>query len=62
FVAKHGKCKAFHVGSNSSCWQHIRSHYEVYKSKCEELGLKENHHAIPCNIAKLQVNRKKQGK
>jgi hypothetical protein len=62
FVAKHGKRKAFHVGSNSSCRQHIRSHYEVYKSKCKELGLKENHHAIPRDIAKLQANRKKQGK
>ncbi|KAG1728189.1 uncharacterized protein EDB91DRAFT_1023096, partial [Suillus paluster] len=52
FVAKNGKHKMFHVGSNSSCWQHIRSHYELYKSRCEELGLQEHHHAIPCDIVK----------
>ncbi|KAG2031880.1 hypothetical protein BDR03DRAFT_843487, partial [Suillus americanus] len=52
FVAKHGKRKVFHIGSNSLCWQHIRSHYETYRSKCEELGIKENHHTIPCEIAK----------
>lgn len=44
------------------CQQPIQSHYEIYKSKCKELGLKENHHAILHDIAKLQANRKKQGK
>ncbi|KAG1906591.1 uncharacterized protein F5891DRAFT_892289, partial [Suillus fuscotomentosus] len=58
FVTKHGKSKAFHIRSNSLCQQYIQSHYEVYKNKCKELGLKENHHAIPHDIA----NRKKQGK
>ncbi|KAG1810927.1 uncharacterized protein BJ212DRAFT_1302242 [Suillus subaureus] len=48
FVAKHGKHKTFHVG--------------IYKSKCKELGLKENHHVIPHDIVKLQANRKKQEK
>ncbi|KAF9230185.1 hypothetical protein BU15DRAFT_57513 [Melanogaster broomeanus] len=30
FVAKNGKRKAFHVGGNSSCRQHIHGHYELY--------------------------------
>ncbi|KAG2076570.1 hypothetical protein BDR04DRAFT_1002809 [Suillus decipiens] len=48
FVAKHGRRKTFHVGSNSSCWQHIQRHYAVYKEKCMVLNIRENNHAIPC--------------
>ncbi|KAJ8579841.1 hypothetical protein M405DRAFT_717986, partial [Rhizopogon salebrosus TDB-379] len=47
FVKENGKRKAFHLGSNSSCRQHIRSHYEFYKARCRELGIRENHYAMP---------------
>ncbi|KIK78170.1 hypothetical protein PAXRUDRAFT_90381, partial [Paxillus rubicundulus Ve08.2h10] len=47
FVAKNGKRKAFHVGGNSSCRQHIRGHYELYCEQCTEEKIEENHHAIP---------------
>lgn len=62
YIQKHGRRKAFHVGSNSSCCQHIRRHYKLYKEHCAELGLKENHHAIPRDIVKARVEAKKQKK
>ncbi|KIM51949.1 hypothetical protein SCLCIDRAFT_86780, partial [Scleroderma citrinum Foug A] len=46
-LARYGKRKAFHTGSNSSCRQHIRSHYELYKARCAERGVSEHHHALP---------------
>ncbi|KAF9222251.1 hypothetical protein BS17DRAFT_669368, partial [Gyrodon lividus] len=50
FVAKNGKRKAFHVGGNSSCRQHIRGHYELYRERCAEEKIEENHHAIPRDV------------
>ncbi|RDB17308.1 hypothetical protein Hypma_001668 [Hypsizygus marmoreus] len=47
FVAKHGKRKAFFTGGNSSCRQHIRQHYDLYKKKCSDANVPENHWAIP---------------
>ncbi|KIM65340.1 hypothetical protein SCLCIDRAFT_88680, partial [Scleroderma citrinum Foug A] len=52
FVAKHGKRKAFHLRSNSSCRQHIRSHYELYKTRCAQQMITENPHAIPRDLFK----------
>ena len=51
-MVRNGKRQAFHVGSNSLCWQHIRSHFEIYKAKCEKKGLKVHHHAIPQEMLK----------
>jgi hypothetical protein len=62
YVRKQGRRKAFHVGSNSSCRQHIRGHYELYKERCAEMGLKENHHAIPREIVRAKAEEKKQKK
>ena len=50
FVAKHTLRKAFHVGSNSSCRQHIRSHYELYKARCAE----QNIHAVPHELERAR--------
>ncbi|KIK72672.1 hypothetical protein PAXRUDRAFT_65427, partial [Paxillus rubicundulus Ve08.2h10] len=47
FVAKHGKWKVFHLGSNSSCCQHIHSHYDLYREQCNKLDIAENPHAVP---------------
>jgi hypothetical protein len=47
FVTKQGLRKCFHVGGNSSCRQHIHSHYEPYKSQCDKGGLRVNDWAIP---------------
>ncbi|KIM51960.1 hypothetical protein SCLCIDRAFT_75584, partial [Scleroderma citrinum Foug A] len=47
FVKLHGKRKAFFTGGNSTCRQHIRVHYKVYKERCSAENIKENHHAIP---------------
>jgi hypothetical protein len=47
---KNGKRKALFKGSNSTCRQHIRQHYEVYKEWCEKAGLPPNHWAIPRRI------------
>ncbi|KAG2122689.1 hypothetical protein BD769DRAFT_1360304, partial [Suillus cothurnatus] len=54
FLAKHGKCKVFHLSSNSSCHQHIHSHYNLYKTECSKLGICENHHVIPRELLKKQ--------
>jgi hypothetical protein len=59
FIAENGKRKTFHVGSNSSCRQHIRGHYDVYKEKCAELGIGENHHALPQALMQAQEDAKK---
>ncbi|KAG1771364.1 hypothetical protein EV702DRAFT_934504, partial [Suillus placidus] len=58
FVAENGRRKTFHVGSNSSCRQHIRGHYDVYKKKCAELGICENHHALPRALVQAQEEAK----
>ncbi|KAF9235202.1 hypothetical protein BU15DRAFT_37963, partial [Melanogaster broomeanus] len=50
FVKNKGKRRAFHVGGNSSCRQHIRSHYNLYKDWCAEQGIVENHHTIPRDL------------
>ena len=42
--------KAFHRGSNSSCRQHIRQHYERYKDGCEALGISLSNWCIPRQI------------
>jgi len=64
FIMKHGKCKAFHVGSNSSCRQHIRSHYELYQARCAERNIPTQPHAMPWELlnAKQQLKKlKKEG-
>ena len=62
YVWQHGRCKAFHVGSNSLCHQHIWEHYKLYKECCAESGLKESHHVIPRDIARAKLEEKKQKK
>jgi hypothetical protein len=42
--------KAFFVGGNSTCWAHIRQHYNIYKERCKAGNIPENHHAIPRHI------------
>ncbi|KAF9230991.1 hypothetical protein BU15DRAFT_9161, partial [Melanogaster broomeanus] len=51
-IRAHGKRKVFHLGSNSSCQQHIRSHFEIYKTWCEEKGIKVHHHTVPPGLTK----------
>ena len=46
FIEKHLKQKAFHLGSNSSCHQHLQSHYDLYKACCAEWKIPEHHHAV----------------
>ena len=46
FVQKYGKRKAFHLGGNSSCRQHIRIHYKEYQQCCAEGNIPENDHAV----------------
>ncbi|KIJ59096.1 hypothetical protein HYDPIDRAFT_101309, partial [Hydnomerulius pinastri MD-312] len=50
YIKRYGKRKAFHVSSNSSCRQHICSHYDLYKERCAEQNLQENHHAVPRDL------------
>src|SRR5271155_299478 len=50
FVSKSGLRRAFHVGGNSSCRQHLRQHWNLYKKKCEESNTPINHWAIPRHV------------
>ena len=61
-MKKNGLHKAFHVGLNSSCCQHIRSHFDLYKEQCEEKKLKVHHHAMPPEMVQVQNQAKKQKK
>ena len=47
FIVKHTLWKAFHVGSNSSCCQHIRSHYELYKACCAKQNIPVKSRSTP---------------
>ena len=47
FLKKSGKRKAFHVGGNSSCRQHIHRHYAIYQERCKAANIPEHHWAIP---------------
>ena len=59
---KGGKRAAFFTGGNSTCRAHIRCHYTVYKERCKENGIPENHHAIPREILKENEEAKSKGK
>ena len=59
FLLKKGKRKAFHMGGNSLCRQHIRGHYSIYQAKCAEQGIKENHHAVPREVKSVRMEAKK---
>lgn len=52
--------KAFHIGGNSSCRAHIRQHYELYKKRCKDGNIPENHHAMPRVLWK-ELQEKKKG-
>ena len=59
---KGGKRSTFFTGGNSTCRAHIRGHYKVYKERCQENGIPENHHAIPREILKQMEEEKSMGK
>jgi hypothetical protein len=58
-VKSKGLRKAFFVGSNTSCRQHIRQHYAIYEQRCREQGLTENYRAVPPQILKEREAMKK---
>ncbi|KIJ05779.1 hypothetical protein PAXINDRAFT_55298, partial [Paxillus involutus ATCC 200175] len=62
YIAKHGKRKVFHLGSNSSCCQHIQSHYELYKAWCAEKKIQLHDHAMPRRLANAKKEMKKAAK
>ncbi|KZS86442.1 hypothetical protein SISNIDRAFT_395680, partial [Sistotremastrum niveocremeum HHB9708] len=43
---------AFKLGGNSSCRQHIRSHYDEYVRRCEEEGIQPKDHCMPRDLWK----------
>jgi hypothetical protein len=59
-----GLRKTFFTESNSSCRQHIRQHYELYRQKCNDNDIPMNHRAIPPQVLKeietLKKTKKKQ--
>lgn len=58
-IRKFGKRKVFHVGGNSSCRVHIRSHYGLYQERCAAEDILENHHAVPRDVLAEQKLKKK---
>jgi len=59
FIKKQGKCKAFHLGPNSSCRQHIRGHYSLYKERCAEQNLEVHHYAVLREILRKRAKLEK---
>jgi hypothetical protein len=47
YIKRSGVRKCFHIGGNSSCRQHIRGHYDLYKARCEDRDVKMNDWAMP---------------
>ena len=35
------------MGLNSSCHYHLQQHYDVYRERCEAVGIPEHHWAVP---------------
>ncbi|KIJ61933.1 hypothetical protein HYDPIDRAFT_70921, partial [Hydnomerulius pinastri MD-312] len=62
FLLKNSKQKVFHIGSNLSCHQHIRSHYETYKVRCTERKIQVHHHAVPHNVVRTKEAVKKKAR
>jgi hypothetical protein len=49
-IKREGSQKAFLKGSNSSCRQHARKHWEIYQKKCEDAEIPVHHWAIPRQV------------
>jgi hypothetical protein len=62
FVKENGKRRALHAGGNSSCRAHIRKHYPLYKERCKDLDIPENHYALPRDLWKKMQEEKKNPK
>ncbi len=62
FVKKNRKQKVFHTGSNSSCRAHMWKHYELYKQRCKDGNIPENHHVLPRDLWKELQEAKKNPK
>ncbi|KAH9180291.1 hypothetical protein EDB89DRAFT_1900232 [Lactarius sanguifluus] len=54
--------KSFFTGSNTSCRQHIRQHYEFYSQQCKEKGIEESERCVPSKtLQKQKTVAKRQG-
>jgi hypothetical protein len=65
FIKKEGLRKAFLKGGNSSCRQHARKHWEIYKKRCDDAKIQVDHWAIPRDIwneMESLKNKKSKGK
>jgi hypothetical protein len=51
-VKSKGVRKTFFTGSNSTCRQHIRQHFDDYKQRCEAGNIQMNQRAIPTPVWK----------
>ena len=58
---KGGKRSVFFTGGNSTCWAHIRCHYDIYKQRCDEKDIPVNHHAIPRQVLRAIEEEKLNG-
>lgn len=61
-VTKSAERGAFFTGGNSSCRAHIRQHYELYRDRCKEAGIQENHFAIPRPLWRQMEEKRLAGK
>jgi hypothetical protein len=59
-VKTKGLRKTFFTGSNSTCRQHNRQHFDVYKQRCETGNIPMNQRAIPGPIWKEMAALKSQ--
>lgn len=61
-VKARGIRKCFFTGSNTSCRQHIRQHYEIYQELCKKKGIPESRRAIPPAVLREREATKKNTK
>ena len=53
---------AFFLGGNSTCRTHIRKHYEIYKARCQDGNIPENHRALSQDLyEQMKMDKKATG-
>lgn len=50
------KRNTFFVGGSSGCQVHARTHFPIYKARCEAAGIKLHHHALPRKLFRAMRN------
>ena len=55
FLKRHKVEYAFFLGSTSTYRVHICQHYEYYRQRCRETGVKEQDHTLPRDVFRAKM-------